>query len=343
MTGPVLVTGGSGFVGAWCIVKLIEAGYRVRTTVRSLAREDEVRVMLRQAGCEAGERLSFVEADLMSDAGWRDAAVGCEYVLHVASPLPIAQPTNEDELIVPAREGALRVLRAAREAGVRRVVLTSSFAAVGYGHSKAIETFTEEHWTNPEAQLAPYIKSKTLAERAAWDLIRREGGALELATVNPVVILGPALSADFSASLMLVKAMLDGRMPVVPKLSLGLVDVRDVADLHLLAMTDPAAAGQRFVAVAGRFLSMQEIARVLQTRMGSAASRVSTRVLPNWTVRLTALFNATARLAATPELGRRKNASSAKARDLLGWSPRPPDEAIVAAAESLVELGLVRS
>ncbi|HET6452194.1 MAG TPA: aldehyde reductase, partial [Spirochaetia bacterium] len=282
----VLVTGGSGFIGGHCILQLLAAGHEVRTTVRSLRREPEVRATLRAAGAGRLEALSFVEADLLSDAGWKEAMAGCRYVLHVASPFPPGVPRHEDEVIVPAREGALRVLRAAREAGVSRVVMTSSFAAIGYGHQKTDRPFTEEDWTDPDGRDASaYVKSKTLAERAAWDLLQREGGALELAVVNPVGVLGPVLGPDYSTSILLVQRLMDGAVPGCPRLHFGVVDVRDVADLHLRAMTSPAARGQRFLAVAGDFLEMKEMAAILKARLGAAASRVPTRVLPDWLVR----------------------------------------------------------
>ena len=340
--GTVLVTGGSGFIGSHCIVQLLAAGHRVRTSVRSRSREAAVRAMLQQGGAEPGERLSFVEADLERDAGWPQAVAGCDYVLHVASPFPPDLPKHEDELIVPAREGALRVLRAARDAGVRRVVLTSSFAAVGYGHPPQPAPFDETSWTDLDgAGVLPYIKSKTLAERAAWDFIAREGGALELAVVNPVGVFGPVLGPDYSTSILLVQRLMDGAMPGCPQLCFGVVDVRDVADLHLRAMTDPAAAGERFLAVAGDFLWIREIARALRQQLGASARKVPTRQLPNWLVRLAALRDPAIRQI-LPELGMHKNASSAKARRVLGWSPRPPQDAVVASAESLLRLGLLK-
>lgn len=338
----VLVTGGSGFVGAHCILKLLHAGFRVRTTVRQLAREPEVRAMLKTGGAEPGDALTFAVADLNDEAGWADAAAGCEYVLHVASPFPSVQPKDENELIIPAREGALRVLRAARDAGVKRVVLTSSFAAIGYGNTPSVGgVYTEKDWTDPAQPVSAYTKSKTMAERAAWEFVEREGG-VELAVVNPTGIFGPVLGSDFSTSIGFVKSMLEGRLAAVPQLMFGVVDVRDVADLHVRAMTSPKANGQRFLCVAGDFMTVQQMARALKDGMGADASKVSTRVLPNWVVRFAALFSASAREAATPELGKRKNGSAAMARDLLGWEPRPPQEAIVATGESLVRLGLVK-
>lgn len=338
----VLVSGGSGFVGSRCILQLLAAGHEVRTTVRSLEREPEVRAVLRGGGAGPDAPLRFHAADLQRDAGWVEAAAGCDYVLHVASPFPAGLPRHEDELIVPAREGALRVLRAARDAGVRRVVLTSSFAAIGYGHEPGGAPFDETAWTDPEAGVPPYVKSKTLAERAAWDFIGREGGALELAVVNPVAVLGPVLGPDYATSILLVQRMLAGTMPGCPRLYFGVVDVRDVADLHLRAMTHPAARGERFLATAGDFLSIFEIAAILRRRLGAAAAKAPAREMPDWLVRLAARFSPTARQA-LPELGKRKNGSSAKARRLLGWAPRSSEEAIVATAESLLQLGLVKA
>ncbi|HLK88757.1 MAG TPA: aldehyde reductase [Polyangia bacterium] len=336
----VLVTGGSGFIAGHCILKLLEAGHTVRTTVRSLEREGEVRAALAEGG--AGGRLSFVEADLLADAGWPAAAAGCERVLHVASPFPEGIPKSADELIVPAREGTLRVLRAARDAGVKRVVLTSSFAAVGYGHPAQQVPFDETSWTDPDsAEVAPYAKSKTLAERAAWDFIAKEGGALELAAVNPVMVFGPVLGPDYSTSILVVQRMMDGAIPGLPKLCFGAVDVRDVADLHLRAMTDPAAKGERFLAVAGDFLSMRDAARILKRHFPAAARRVPTFQLPNFMVRLAALRDPAVKQI-LPELAKPKNASGGKARRLLGWAPRSAEEAIVATGESLIRLGLLK-
>jgi nucleoside-diphosphate-sugar epimerase len=340
--GTVLVTGGSGFIGSHCILQLLAAGRRVRTTVRSLAREGEVRALLKEGGAEPGDRLSFVAADLLDDAGWAEAVAGCERVLHVASPFPPGIPADEDELVVPAREGALRVLRASRDAGVERVVLTSSFAAIGYGHERRQAPFDETSWTNPEGDdVRPYVKSKTLAERAAWDFVAREGGGLELAVVNPVGVFGPVLGPDYSTSILVVQRMMDGALPGCPRLYFGVVDVRDVADLHLRAMTHPAARGERFLATAGDFMSMLDIARALKSRMGRSGKRVPTWQLPSWLVRLAALRDPAVRQI-LPELGKRKNATSEKARRLLGWAPRSSEEALVASAESLVRLGLLR-
>lgn len=338
----VLVTGGSGFIGSQCILQLLAAGHEVRTTVRSLKREGDVRAMLKEGGAEPGGRVSFFAADLENDAGWQEAIAGCDYVLHVASPLPPSLPKHEDDLIIPAREGTLRVLRAARDAGVKRVVMTSSFAAIGYGHKQRATPFTEADWSNLDGEdMTAYPKSKTLAERAAWDFMAREGKDLELSVVNPVGVFGPVLGPDYSTSILLVQRLMVGAVPGTPRLYFGVVDVRDVAALHLLAMTHPAAKGERFLAVSGDFLTMLEIARVLKRRLGEAARRVPTRQLPDWLVRLAALRDPAVKLI-LPELGKVKNASSEKACRLLGWSPRSNEEAIVATAESLVRLGLLK-
>src|SRR5215472_5096523 len=337
----VLVTGGSGFIGSHAIMQLLTAGHQVRTTVRSLAREAGVRTMLKEAGVDPGSRLSFIAADLERDAGWPEAVAGCEYVLHVASPFPAGIPRHEDELIVPAREGALRVLRASRAAQVKRVVLTSSFAAIGYGQKPQSTPYDETSWTDPGGHLTAYVKSKTLAERAAWDFIASEGGKLELSVVNPVGVFGPVLGADYATSILLVQRLMDGAMPGCPQLYFGAVDVRDVADLHIRAMTHPAASGERFLAVAGDFMSILDIGKVLRNRMGAAARRVPTRQLPNWLVRLAALRDPAVKQI-LPELGKSKNATNEKARRMLSWAPRSSQEAIVATAESLLRLGLLK-
>ncbi len=337
----VLVTGGSGFIGGHCILQLLAQGHRVRTTVRSLAREPEVRALLKRAGAEGGDRLTFAAADLERDAGWPEAVAGSDFVLHVASPFPPTVPKHEDELIVPAREGALRVLKAARAAGVKRVVLTSSFAAIGYGHKPQAAPFDERDWTDVSGDdVAPYAKSKTLAERAAWDFVAQEGGP-ELSVVNPVGVFGPVLGPDTSTSILVVQRLMDGALPGLPQMAFGVVDVRDVADLHLRAMTDPRAKGERFLATAGDFMTFREIALTLKSRLGAAARRVPTRELPNWLVRVASLADPAVRQI-TPELGKSKNATSEKARRLLGWSPRSREDALVATAESLIRLGLLK-
>jgi dihydroflavonol-4-reductase len=335
----VLVTGGTGFIAQHCILALLGSGYRVRTTVRSHVREAEVRGNLKVGGAEPGDRLSFVTADLGADRSWAEAAAGCSYVLHGASPTPSGNQAREEDWIKPAVDGNLRVLRAARDAGVKRVVLTSAFGAIGVGHKPLNRPFNETDWSDLTGNVAPYQKSKTLSERAAWDFIAREGHDLELSAVNPVTVLGPALGADYSHSIRMIKNLLDGQ-PGCPKINSGFVDVRDVADLHLRAMTHPAARGERFLAISGESKWLVDVAKILRHRMGAAASKVSTRVLPNWLVRLAALRDPTLR-GLVPLLGVNLNATSEKARRLLGWAPQANEEAIVATAESLLRLGLL--
>ena len=294
--------------------------------------------MLESAGASSGGRLSVVLADLDRDTGWREAVRGCDYVLHVASPFPPALPADEDELVRPARDGTLRVLRASRDAGVKRVVLTSSFAAIGYGHPPRRAPFDERDWTDVNgAGVSAYVRSKTVAERAAWDFVEREGGGLELAAINPAGVLGPVLGPDYSTSILLVKRLMDGAVPGLPRFDFGVVDVRDVADLHLRAMTHAAARGERFLAVAGDFVSISDIAWMLKRRLGDAARKVPTRHLPDWAVRLAALFDPAVRQI-LPELGRTRNATGEKAVRLLGWKPRSAEDAVTATAESLIAI-----
>ncbi len=317
---PVLVTGGSGYLGTQLIAALLRDGRRVRTTVRSPEREGEVRAAVRRGDAD-DSRLEAVTAGLTADEGWAAAAAGCEEVHHVASPM--IQSDDPDEVIVPARDGTLRVLRAARDAGVRRVVLTSSFAAVGYSPKPGAE-YTEADWTDPGTPGLPaYPRSKVIAERTAWDFIDHEGGGTELVVVNPTFILGPTLTAHARSSLQLTKAMLDGTMPVVRRQRFGVADVRDVADLHIRAMAAPRAAGQRYLALAdGPTISFLQMAQILRERLGPLAGRVPTEE------------------AAGPEPPR-LIIHNDRAKQELGWRPRPAETTIVETAESLRDLGLL--
>jgi nucleoside-diphosphate-sugar epimerase len=331
----VLVTGGTGFLGGWCVVQALERGHAVRTTVRDLKREPKVRQAVAKAGVEPGDRLAVLAADLTSDDGWAEAVAGCRYVLHVASPFPPTQPKDPDELIAPARDGALRVVRAALDAGVERVVMTSSVAAVrGDRQSSESEPYTEADWTDgDDTDRTPYVRSKTIAERAAWDLVRDAGAEEKLAVVNPGAIIGPPLGDDHSTSLQAIQRLLDG-MPAMPRLGFTFVDVRDTADLHLLAMTDPAAGGERFIA-ADTFLWTADVAAVIRERLGDAAPKVPTRVAPNVLVRALSLFDGSIRPYVN-DLGRRQWTSSDKARGKLGWTPRPIEDSIEDTARALI-------
>lgn len=335
----VLVTGGSGFIAVHCILQLLQAGYLVRATLRSLTREAEVRAMLKEGGVEAGDRLTFIETDLSSDNNWDKAVADCTYVLHVASPTPNVNYKHEDDMIIPAREGVLRVLRAARDAGVRRVVLTSAMGAIVYGHPNQAAPFDETTWTNT-TEAPPYQKSKTLAEQAAWEFIKTEGNGLELSAINPAGVMGPVLGPDYSHSINIIKNLLIGKMAGCPKINSCFVDVRDVADLHLRAMVDPAAAGERFIATAGESIWMVEVAKILKKNLGAAADKVHAKELPNTLLRVAALKDPMVK-SMLPLLGRIFNVTSAKAIRVLGWSPRTTEEAITATAESMIRLHLL--
>ncbi|MEE4361259.1 MAG: aldehyde reductase [Pseudomonadales bacterium] len=338
--GTVLVTGASGFIAGHCILQLIEAGHAVRGTVRDLARSDRVRETLARQGADP-QRISFVAADLSSDAGWSEAVSGVDQVLHVASPLPGAMPRDPDELIRPARDGTLRVLRAAKAAGVPRVVVTSSTAAICYGRGDPGRPFTEADWSDPDgADNSAYTRSKTLAERAAWHWLETEGEGLELVTVNPGLVLGPVLEQDYGTSAEAVLKLLNGDFPGTPRLGFPIVDVRDVAALHLLAMTHPAAAGQRFLATNG-FCWMEEIATILRDAFPAYARRMPARRLPGWLVRLVSLFDPVTR-GVLFELDVRRECDASKAQTMLGWSPRSPADAIRATGESLIAVGAVK-
>jgi nucleoside-diphosphate-sugar epimerase len=335
-TKTVLVTGGSGFLGGWCVVELLRRGYAVRTTVRDLSREPGVRAAI-ASQVDAGDRLAVFAADLLADDGWKQAVDGCAHVLHVASPFPPVQPKDPDELIVPARDGTLRVLRAGLDAGVERVVVTSSVAAISGGGRPVSGPLTEKNWSDPDnMQMTPYARSKTIAEQAAWDFVRERGATEKLTTVNPGAIIGPVLgdSGDRSYSLQAIERLLGG-MPGVPRIGFSFVDVRDVADLEIRAMTAPAAGGERFVA-AEPFIWMAEVAAVLRDRLGDEASKVPTRTVPNLLVRAMAVFDPSVR-SVLGQLGKKTAISSEKAKAELGWSPRPLDETIAECARSLLD------
>ncbi|MGO9481183.1 MAG: SDR family oxidoreductase [Candidatus Kryptoniota bacterium] len=337
MAGTILVSGGSGYIAGFLIRQLVNEGWVVHTTVRNLARESEVRRLINVENV----KLKFFAADLMSDDGWANAMAGCSHVAHLASPFPLGVPKNEDDLIIPARDGALRVLRLAKAAGVKRFVMTSSCAAIAYGHDKSAQTFTESDWTvvtSPDVQ--PYVKSKTIAERAARDWVAAEGGDIEFCTVNPSAVLGPVWSDDISTSTELVKKLLEGALPGCPDIGFSIVDVRDVADMHVQAMNAPNMAGERFIC-AGQFLKAIEIARILKSKLGAEAKKVPARKLPDFVVKLAAKFDPSVKQIAG-EIGKIRNADASHARDVLGWVPRPVEETIIDTARSLIDLGIVK-
>lgn len=340
----VLVTGASGFIALHCILQLLEQGYRVRGTLRSPARAASLRAILARhldAGVDLDERLELVTADLQQDEGWAEATRGCTFVLHVASPLPKESPKDENELIVPAREGALRVLRAASEAGVARVVMTSSIAAVLYGHPRdGSKVFDERDWSIPDG-LAAYEKSKTLAERAAWQWLEESGSALELVTIQPGLVLGPILEKDSGTSGEAVRKLMARELPGCPRLGFAIVDVRDVASAHLAAMTTPEAAGERFCCCI-EHVWMSEIAAVLKQHVGARGYRIPTWPLPDFAVRLAGLFDKTTRMI-VPELGLRQDVSNDKIRRVLGWQPHGMRDAVESMADTMIEHGVARA
>lgn len=338
----VLVTGGSGFIAGHCILQLLDAGYDVRATVRSLGRADSVRAILTDAGMTRADALTFVAADLLHDEGWAEAVDGVDAVLHVASPVQPGHVENEDDLIVPAREGTLRVLRAAADVGVQRVVLTSAFHAVSWGHPHDEHVFTEADWTVLDGPgTDAYGRSKTLAERAAWDFVAADGVATELVTMLPVAVMGAVMGSDISGSNHIVQTMLTGGMPAAPHIFIPIVDVRDVAAAHVAALAVPEAAGERFLLSNGPAIEMPEIAATIRDAVGpSAGAKVPTRTVPNAVVRAGAIARPEFR-AIVPDLGYAKRTTNEKARRVLGWEPRDAHEAIREAATSMVAKGLV--
>lgn len=312
----VLVTGGTGFVGIHTVLQLLKGEYQVNTTMRSLSKKDTIIKALKEGGIEDFSRLAFFEAELTSDKGWNEAVVGCDYVLHIASPFPANNPENEDDLIIPARDGAIRVLKAAKEAGVKRVVLTSSFAAVGYSINLDGHVFTEDDWTDFNVPLPAYIKSKTIAEKAAWDFTAGEGAGLELAVINPVGIFGPSLGGITSASLdIAITGIINGSTSKSGEFTMGVVDVRDVADLHIKAMENPAAAGERFLASADGVMSFYDVAELIRAERPELSANI-------------------AKMDPTPERFY-KQMSNQKARSVLNWVPRSREEAILSSVDSL--------
>jgi nucleoside-diphosphate-sugar epimerase len=339
-TDTVLVTGASGFIAQHCILELLRSGYRVRGTLRSLSTALRIRETLARHTSLDG-RLDLVEADLLRDDGWADAVRGCRYVLHVASPFPRGLPEHEDDLIVPARDGALRVLRAASNAGVKRVVMTSSLAAVAYGHPQSEgRVYDERDWSNSSEPIGAYQKSKTLAERAAWDFVHAlpPERALELVTVNPGFVLGPVLDEDYGTSGELVKKLLRREMPGCANVGWAMVDVRDVARMHLLALTTKEAAGQRFIC-AGEHAWMIDVARVLDRHFRPKGYKVPMRQIPFWILRVASLFDKTLKLV-IKEVDKRQDVSHERARSVLGWEPRGLEEMVVAMGESLIQHGV---
>ncbi len=333
----VLVTGASGFVGIHCVVALLKEGHQVRGTVRSLEREKALRETIAKL-TDANDRFSVVEADLLKDKGWHEAVQGCDYVLHVASPFPLGEPEHEDDLIIPAREGTLRVLQAAAENKVARVVLTSSIAAIAYGHPEEKTRFDESDWSVADSpSISAYAKSKTLAERAAWDFVKGLENGMELVTINPGLILGPLPDTNARTSGVLVNSLMTAAVPGLARMHFNAVDVRDVASAHVQAMTKPEAAGQRFICVADSFW-MEDVAKTLKEAYPDYP--IKTNVFPSWLVRIVALFSPEAR-ATVDSLDQELSVDNTRIKETFNWHPRDMKEMVLSMAKSMIELKML--
>ena len=344
MADTVLVTGASGFVAQACMIELLRQGYAVRGTLRSPRREAEVRAVIEVAVPQAKSSLSFAFADLTQDDGWDDAMAGCRYMLHVASPFPLGEPGDENEIIRPAVDGALRALQAAAGAGVKRTVMTSSLVAVMYGHDRARSQPYDEHdWSHlADAGISAYTKSKTLAEKAAWDFVAGpRAGGMELTTINPGLVLGPIDNPDTSTSVEIVRQLMSGAMPVLPRLNFPVVDVRDVASAHVAALTVPEAAGERFCCAADS-LWVRDIAAILRGRLSHRGVRISKIEAPDFATRLVARFRDDLK-PLVPDLGLERQINTMKIRRVLGWSHRTAEEAVIATAESLLAKDIIKA
>lgn len=338
----VLVTGGSGFIASHIILQLLQQGYAVRATVRSMAKADYIKEIMHSSGIQNNQDLSFIETNLTSEKNWPAAMEGVSYVMHVASPTPKLNFKHEEEMINPAVNGVLMVLRAAQNANVKRVVLTSAYGAVFAGHHNRQTPYTEKDWSNlQDTHIHPYQKSKTLSEKAAWDFIQNEGHGLELSVVNPVAVMGPVLGSVYSHSNIQIQQMMDGDIKAVPNVNSGYVDVRDVASLHILAMTSEKANGERFLATTGETLSMLDLAHILRDAFPSYANKLPKKTIPNGVVKFAAIFRPNLRMVASL-VGKYADTSNAKSIDLLGWHPRSAKESVITTAQSMIDLGILK-
>jgi dihydroflavonol-4-reductase len=335
----ILVTGANGFIGLHTVLHFLQLGYNIRATVRTEGHEKKVRETLSKH--VDTNKLEFFRADLMKDEGWDQAVNGCDFVLHLASPFPTEAPKDENELILPAREGTLRVLRAAQKGGVKRVVLVSSVAAVISGHERENRMFSEADWTDISKTNYAYAKSKTLAERAAWEFINsgENQNGLELVSINPSNVFGPVLDNHHHTSTEWFRTLLRHEIPGLTRTQLNLVDVRDLVEMIDKAMNTPAAAGKRFIAN-GASIPLAEFAIILHRNFASQGYRVPTRVLPDWIVRFFAVFIPKTR-PVVDALGWKYSISTEQARSILGWQARPHEGTILEMAQSMIEHGLV--
>jgi nucleoside-diphosphate-sugar epimerase len=337
----VLVTGATGYIAKHLVLQLLNAGYAVVGSTRSLARAAELQeaVAPHLDDPTALERLRVVALDLTGDEGWDAAMQGVDVLMHTASPFPMTQPKNEDDVIRPAVDGALRAVKAARAAGITRVIMTSSAVAIFTGDLPAGKSvYDETDWSDPDSHAAtPYAKSKTLAERAVWDWQASEAPEMQITMINPVFVQGAPLDSHFGTSIQVIERLLKGKDPMQPRLGMPCVDVRDIALMHIRAMERDDSIGKRFVG-AGQFLWFTDMARLL--KKAYPMRRIATRTAPDILIRFMAMFDPAIR-GILPDLGRRIDVSNARARDILGIEFRETDAAVRAAGDYLVDNNLV--
>ncbi|NQD69286.1 NAD-dependent epimerase/dehydratase family protein [Sphingobacterium shayense] len=337
----VLLTGITGFLGSHTAIQLLNLGYKVTGTLRNMERADSIKNVIAEYTDHIAN-LNLAQADLMDEKAWSSLSKGKNFIIHVASPFPRELPTNEAELIDPAKDGTLHVLKAAKLNHVKRIVIVSSLAAIVYGKTKERinDIFTENNWTDEDniADTAPYIRSKTIAEKAAWEYVSKEGSGLELVTVLPGAILGPVLEEDYGTSANIIIKMLAGNMPALPKIGFDIIDVRSVADLLTKALVDPSAAGNRYIASSG-YASMRDIAIILKEKYQDR--KISTSQLPNLLARLFSNFEPTLKPILL-DLGIKRKVDIRKAYDNLNWKPYSTKEAILSCAKSVLDLKIVK-
>ena len=334
----VLVTGGTGFIGLHCLQQLLDKGYKVRTTIRSESRKQEVMEAMKKHSSNC-ENLEFFIADLLSDDGWSEAVTGSKYVLHVASPFFLGEPENEDVFIKPAVEGTLRVLKACADSDVQKVVLTSSFAAVGYGHSREKEVYTEEDWSSVDGEISPYAKSKTLAEKAAWEFVENleESKKFELTVINPVAVTGPMLTSDIGSSNDFLLKLVSGSMPACPKIHMGYIDVRDVAKAHIFSMTEEKTNGERII-VSENEMFFAEVGKTLNE---AGFKKSPTKEMPNFLVKIMSLFVGELKTLLSA-LNRKGDIDKTKAKSFFNWDYISTEQSVTETAQQLQDMGLTK-
>jgi dihydroflavonol-4-reductase len=334
----VLVTGGTGFIGLHCLQQLLDKGYKVRTTIRSESRKQEVMEAMKKHSSNC-ENLEFYIADLLNDDGWKEAVEGSKYVLHVASPFFLGEPENEDVFIKPAVEGTLRVLKACADADVEKVVLTSSFAAVGYGHPREKEVYTEEDWSTTDGEISSYAKSKTLAEKAAWEFVENleESNKFDLTVINPVAVTGPMLTSDIGSSNDFLLKLISGSMPACPKIHMGYIDVRDVAKAHIFSMTEEKTNGERII-VSENEMFFAEVGKTLNE---AGFKKSPTKEMPNFLVKIMSLFVGELK-SLLSALNRKGDIDKTKAKSFFNWDYISTEQSVTETAQQLQDMGLTK-